>query len=86
MDGSLEGTVLPDVPFTAVDGGVWTPSLGLTEGPTMSGGVSVVFAGDQAISLISRGNPEDRDAAADLLALSHQLAASLGLTLDPARG
>ncbi len=91
LRGAIEGTSdagstrPPDVSYEDVLGGAWRVDLGGDEATSHAGATSIVFAGDRAVILTSDATAEGRDGPADHLALSRQLAASLGLTLEPPR-
>lgn len=76
VDGG-DGFRAPDAPFESLDGGAW----GEVEGkPYMTlGATSAVFWGETVIKFTTKRGEVDRDHAADLVALTQQVAASYGL-------
>lgn len=84
IDGTAKRVPPPHYPYTEVDGGAWRYDLDLPPSDEQtSGGSSSVFFGEVNVSLTSRTNVSGRDLAADHLALSEQVASSLGLTRSP---
>lgn len=79
LRGEVEGVVEPEVRYEDVEGGMWFTDGSADAKESMLGGTSVVVLRDHVVALTSSWNGEGRDAAADMLALSQQVAASHGL-------
>ncbi|WP_148076555.1 hypothetical protein [Cellulomonas sp. PhB150] len=67
VDGTATGVTDPTVRYQDLDGAAWSGSVGAS---------SVVFVGDQVVSLTSTWKGDGRDPLKDLPALSSQVAAS----------
>jgi len=71
VDGTADGVIEPSVRYDGLDGAAWSGTSGAT---------SIVFFGDQVVSLTSTWEGEGRDPLKDLPALSQQVASSQALT------
>ena len=77
LAGQVVGKRVPEIVYSSREGALWVLDFG--EGRLTGLGKSYVFIGDTVVMMVVDRGAEDRNRPGDQLALTEQIAASLGL-------